>query len=68
MEQEGEAACQKANPKEHYPPRLGAQGLALPPALLEEEFVGWGTVRPGNEEERWEKIEAYNLLTNSLTQ
>ena len=30
MEQGGEAACQKANPKEHYPPRLGARCLALP--------------------------------------
>lgn len=45
MEQEGEAACQKANPKEHYPPRLGARCLALPLASLREEFVGWGTVR-----------------------
>lgn len=47
MEQQGEeeAACQKANPKEHYPPRLGARCLALPLASLREEFVGWGTVR-----------------------
>lgn len=46
MEQEEEeAACQKANPKEHYPPRLGARCLALPLASLREEFVGWGTVR-----------------------
>lgn len=45
MEQGGEAACQKANPKEHYPPRLGARCLALPLASLREEFVGWETVR-----------------------
>lgn len=46
MEQEEEeAACQKANPKEHYPPRLGARCLALPLASLREEFVGWETVR-----------------------
>lgn len=46
MEQEEEeAACQKANPKEHYPPRLGARCPALPLASLREEFVGWGTVR-----------------------
>lgn len=44
-QQEEEAACQKANPKEHYPPRLGARCLALPLASLREEFVGWGTVR-----------------------
>lgn len=44
-EEEEEAACQKANPKEHYPPRLGARCLALPLASLREEFVGWGTVR-----------------------
>lgn len=46
MEQEEEeAACRKANPKEHYPPRLGARCLALPLASLREEFVGWETVR-----------------------
>lgn len=44
-QQEEEAACQKANPKEHYPPRLGARCLALPLASWREEFVGWGTVR-----------------------
>lgn len=44
-EEEEEAACRKANPKEHYPPRLGARCLALPLASLREEFVGWGTVR-----------------------
>lgn len=46
MEQEEEeVACRKANPKEHYPPRLGARCPALPLASLREEFVGWGTVR-----------------------
>lgn len=45
QEEEEEAACQKANPKEHYPPRLGARCPALPLASLREEFVGWGTVR-----------------------
>lgn len=43
--EEEEVACQKANLKEHYPPRLGARCLALPLASLREEFVGWGTVR-----------------------
>lgn len=45
QQEEEEAACQKANLKEHYPPRLGARCPALPLASLREEFVGWGTVR-----------------------
>ena len=69
MEQEGEAACQKANPKEHYPPRLGARCLALPLASLREEFVGWGTVRGlGMKRRDGEDWRHTISLTNSLSQ
>lgn len=65
MAREGEAACQKANPKEHYPPRLGARCLALPLASL-REFVGWGTVRGLGMKREMEKIggiQSYSQLT-----
>lgn len=45
QEEEEEAACRKADPKEHYPPCLGARCLALPQVSLREELVGWGTAR-----------------------
>lgn len=45
QEEEEEAACRKADPKEHYPPCLGARCLALPQVSLREELVGWGMAR-----------------------
>lgn len=68
-EEEEEAACRKANPKEHYPPRLGARCLALPLASLREEFVGWGTVRGLGRKRRDQEAERQKIsLLDSLTQ
>lgn len=68
-EEEEEAACRKANPKEHYPPRLGARCLALPLASLREEFVGWGTVRGLGTKRRDQEAERQKIsLPDSLAQ